>query len=208
MQSALFPYGPVDPLNPTSFNDLLAAAEAVISTYQNAYRQRCTELSQLRDETQLHQDELEECETRARHLKAQLQDMGEQCTAQTQKAEALEGMLRARPSSAASGPFEESRETLVESGRGRMGHAGSDSGFESDGDSVFSHVDLHGNSPTKPHVMPSITSLPARPMTAASSRPQFSNDLRVENELLRQRVIELEGAVDSCLDMISNPLAL
>src|SRR3546814_13961587 len=42
MQSALFPYGPVDPLNPASFNDLLSAAEALISTYQNAYRPRVT----------------------------------------------------------------------------------------------------------------------------------------------------------------------
>ena len=193
--AALFPYGPLDPLNPSSFNDLLAAAEAVISTYQNAYRQRCAELSQARAEVALREEEVEECETRAQCLKAQLRDMGEQCTAQTERADSLEAMLRTPPP-----PQFESSETLVEESAVPRGQtAASDSGFESDGDSILTR------SPIKDRATI------ARPAPAAAagtrSAPQFSHDLRTENEMLRQRVLELEGAVDSCLDMISNPLA-
>jgi hypothetical protein len=200
LQSALFPYGPVDPLNPASFNDLLTAAEAMISTYQNAYKQRCAELDQLKAETALKDEELEECETRAQSLKSQLVDMSEQCTAQTRKAESLECMLRERPLTPPTCQFESS-ETLVEERRQMRGnHAASDSGFESDGESVFSQA-----SPMKARVV----NMPSRPATAAVSfaRPQYSNDLRTENEMLRQRIAELEGGVDSCLDMLSNPLA-
>lgn len=200
LQSALFPYGAVDPLNPASFNDLLTAAEAVISTYQNAYKQRCAELNQLKAETALKDEELEECETRAQSLKSQLVEMSEQCTAQTQKAESLEGMLRERPLTPPACQFE-SNETLVEGRRHVRGnHAASDSGFESDGESVFSQA-----SPMKARMV----LMPSRPATAAMSpvRPQYSNDLRTENEMLRRRIAELEGGVDDCMDMLSNPLA-
>ena len=208
MHAALFPYGPVDPLNPTSFNDLLAAAEATIATYQNAYRQRVAELASVKAEMALKEEEVEECETRASCLKAQLRDMSEQVAAQTERAESLEAMVREvevqRP------VFEESCETLVEEGPGRRGQtAASDSGFESDGDSVLSRR----NSPVKDRAAATAAIISRPPVMGnvamhSPSRPQYSNDLRVENEMLRQRVLELEGAVDSCLDMISNPLAL
>jgi hypothetical protein len=210
MQQALFPYGPVDPLNPTSFNDLLTAAEAVITTYQNAYRQRVAELATIKSEFALKDDEFEESETRAQHLKMQLQDLGEQCTAQTQKAELLEGMLRERdqPPSSDCGCEARSdvgrRESRVRSGQA----GGSDSGFESDGDSVFSaHTPEQQDEGlrTKGHeyVDPQSHDVPL-PM---STQPMYSTDVRRENEMLRMRVAELESAVDGCLALISNPLA-
>ncbi|KIW00785.1 uncharacterized protein PV09_07764 [Verruconis gallopava] len=229
---ALFPHGPVDPLNPSSFNDLLTAAEAVISTYQNAYAQRVAELSFLRSETALKQDELEECETRAQHLKMQLVDLSEQCNAQKEKADLLEGMLRDRESEAASSAAVAPDGTAIcqcgsrirlseqEEGkasrqrRGPSSRAGSDSGFESDGDSVFSAHNEHQNDTAatakgkmlrqSPHSSLHIANYTSHPAYSSSG----NSDLRRENELLRARVLELESAVEGCLGMLSNPLAL
>jgi hypothetical protein len=198
MQQALFPYGPVDPLNPTSFNDLLNAAEAVITTFQNAYRQRVAELAAIRSEVALKEDEFDECETRAQHLKMQLQDLGEECTAQTQKAELLEGMLRERPASECT--CEASSANARRRGSGR---AGSDSGFESDGDSVFSaHAEQQETVRRKSQESPMVQ---GQGLGLSNPSPMFSNDLRRENEMLRLRVMELEGAVEGCLNMISGP---
>lgn len=189
IQHALFPHGPVDPLNPTSFNDLLAAAEATILTYQNAYRQlRVSELPTLQSELALKEDEIEECETRAQHLKMQLQDLGEQCTAQAQKADVLETMLREKCEgencSASSG-----------SRRGsRVIRPGSDSGFESDGDSVFSEAQ---------HAIVGNTKSRDQHAAAIPSQSMFSSNMSRENHMLRLRVEELESSVDDCLSLVS-----
>jgi hypothetical protein len=75
INSTLFPHGPVDPLNPSSFNDLLSAAETLLHRFQAAYRQQHALVSELRAEQSAQDDELDEAETRARHLKLQLDDM-------------------------------------------------------------------------------------------------------------------------------------
>jgi hypothetical protein len=212
MQSALFPYGPVDPLNPSSFNDLLAAAEAVITTYQNAYKQRVAELDAIKSDSGVKQDELEECETRAMHLKMQLQDLGEQCTAQTQRADTLEGMLRDQISAPVSRcDCEHQSRSLDERRRRRNVDAerpASDSGFESDGDSVFSQVERHDTIRIKSLNAPSSAPQSQSFGTLNFPSSMFSNDLRRENEMLRMRVVELEGAVEGCLDLISNPYSM
>lgn len=72
---ALFPHGAVDPLAPSSFHDLLSTAETLLTRYQSSYRALSTALSDTRAEQSAQDDELDEAETRARHLKMQLDDM-------------------------------------------------------------------------------------------------------------------------------------
>lgn len=89
ISQALFPHGPVDPLAPSSFNDLLANAEALLSRYQKSYRQLSTALVDAQSEQSAQDDELDEAETRARHLKMQLETMAERATEQDEQMRTL-----------------------------------------------------------------------------------------------------------------------
>jgi hypothetical protein len=82
---ALFPHGPADPLAPSSFNDLLANAEALLSRYQRSYRQLSTSLVDARSEQSAQEDELDEADTRVRHLKMQLETMAARATEQDEQ---------------------------------------------------------------------------------------------------------------------------
>jgi hypothetical protein len=82
---ALFPHGPADPLAPSSFNDLLANAEALISRYQSSYRQLSTALVDARSEQSAQEDELDEADTRVRHLKMQLETMAARANEQDEQ---------------------------------------------------------------------------------------------------------------------------
>jgi hypothetical protein len=82
---ALFPHGPADPLAPSSFNDLLANAESILSRYQIAYRQMSTALVDARSEQSAQEDELDEADTRVRHLKMQLETMAERANEQDEQ---------------------------------------------------------------------------------------------------------------------------
>lgn len=75
VSQALFPHGPVDPLAPESFNDLLSTAESLLTRYQTSYRQLSTALVDVRAEQGAQDDELDEADTRIRHLKSQLETM-------------------------------------------------------------------------------------------------------------------------------------
>jgi hypothetical protein len=89
ISQALFPHGPADPLAPSSFNDLLANAEALLSRYQKSYRQLSTALVDAHSEQSAQDDELEEAETRARHLKMQLETMAARATEQDEQMRTL-----------------------------------------------------------------------------------------------------------------------
>lgn len=82
---ALFPHGPADPLAPSSFNDLLANAERLLSRYQSSYRQLSTALVDARSEQSAQEDELDEADTRVRHLKMQLETMAARATEQDEQ---------------------------------------------------------------------------------------------------------------------------
>jgi hypothetical protein len=82
---ALFPHGPADPLAPSSFNDLLANAESLLSRYQKSYRQLSTALVDARSEQSAQEDELDEADTRVRHLKMQLETMAARATEQDEQ---------------------------------------------------------------------------------------------------------------------------
>jgi hypothetical protein len=221
--NALFPHGPADPLDPTSFHDLLTSAESLFATFQSSYKARCAELRDMRAEASVQRDEVEEAETRAQHLKMQLDGMAAQVAAQERKADMLERMLQEeRNRRRHSEEIEESRRTSIrlvrdsEETNWKRNHAGSDSGFESDGESVFSASSPTIGSDTtvssderhEQHVEKiSMTNLQHNAAPAAFlDRSTFGNaDLRNENQQLKARILELEDAVEGCLNMVSGP---
>ncbi|KNG52592.1 hypothetical protein TW65_00193 [Stemphylium lycopersici] len=89
ISQALFPHGPADPLAASSFHDLLTNAESLLSRYQTAYRQLSTALVDAQSEQSAQDDELDEAETRARHLKMQLETMATRADEQDEQMRSL-----------------------------------------------------------------------------------------------------------------------
>jgi hypothetical protein len=89
ISQSLFPHGPADPLAPSSFHDLLTNAEALLSRYQTAYRQLSNDLGDAHAEQSAQDDELDEAETRARHLKMQLETMAARAADQDEQMRTL-----------------------------------------------------------------------------------------------------------------------
>lgn len=89
ISQALFPHGPADPLAPSSFNDLLSNAESLLSRFQTSYRQLSTALVDARAEQSAQDDELDEAETRVRHLKSQLETMAARASEQDEQMRRL-----------------------------------------------------------------------------------------------------------------------
>jgi hypothetical protein len=85
ISQSLFPHGPVDPLAPSSFNDLLSTAESLLSRYQTSYRQLSNALVDARAEQSAQDDELDEADTRIRHLKSQLETMAARASDQDEQ---------------------------------------------------------------------------------------------------------------------------
>ena len=78
VEAALFPGGPPterDTFSPSAFKNLQANATGLLHKMQGAYRQRTAALRDIEAEREAQRDELEEAETRAKHLKMQLEDM-------------------------------------------------------------------------------------------------------------------------------------
>jgi hypothetical protein len=75
IHSALFPTGNPDPFSPSAFKDLWLNAERLLSRMQTAYKQRTMEVNEANALMSAQVDELEGAQTRARHLKMQLDDM-------------------------------------------------------------------------------------------------------------------------------------
>ncbi len=89
IQTALFPRGPADPLDPSSFHDLLFNAESIISQMQAGYRRKTEALLDMAADTEVRQEEFEEVQTRARHLKLQLDNMAARVAEQEDAMKAL-----------------------------------------------------------------------------------------------------------------------
>jgi hypothetical protein len=77
IRSALFPTGENDPFSPAAFKNLLTNAEGLLNKLQTAYKIRTISLHELAGEKEAQAEELEESETRAQHLKMQLEDMAQ-----------------------------------------------------------------------------------------------------------------------------------
>jgi hypothetical protein len=159
ISQTLFPHGPADPLAASSFHDLLTNAEALLSRYQTAYRQLSTELTDAHSEQGAQEDELDEAETRARHLKMQLETMAARAAEQDEQMRSLmedlqfernarqeEEAARKRSLALIGGPAQcehtTSQDTIRRHNRISGSEISIDSGFESEAEtdaaSVFS----------------------------------------------------------------------
>lgn len=194
--------GPADPLDPTSFHDLLTHATAMIETMQNAYRQQSAALRELQAEHAAQADELEESQTRGRLLKTQLEDMGERLATQERQCEERLVLEREQRVEAEKQP-----ERTVSKRQKQEYDQASDSGFESDNDASRESLSSLSDSPTIPSTQFTSTWGPRNTAPFGSGAYNSVNmfkgsDLRTENQALKLRVAELEAAVDSCLDLI------
>ncbi|KAF2093897.1 hypothetical protein NA57DRAFT_80900 [Rhizodiscina lignyota] len=232
ISAALLPHGTPDILAPSSFHDLLSTSELLLSRYQAAYRAKATALADLRAEKDAQAEELEEAETRARHLKMQLDDMAEKAKAQEEEMRALSLELLAERRRRED--EEIARRKSIQMVRGKDNRAGmrrgtsssgsvSDSGFESDTDSAVGSVGSSFNSsPTLAKQEPEYDERRSGNERPLGQRRMSTYDTvlktvagepagawavmegyREENRALRERVRELEGAVDGCLDMVA-----
>lgn len=169
INSSLFPHGPADPLSPHAFNDLLLNATALLERFQTAYKEKVDFLESIRPEMEAQKEEVAEAQTRADHLKMQLEDLGQRAEEQKQvnlelvqqiaeeklKSQEIADTIRLVRVNAAGGGAD------VESRRGKRRSAGStaDSGFESDTDrdtdasSIFSSGVQTPVSQHPPHVI-------------------------------------------------------
>lgn len=75
ISKSLFPAGPADPFSPAAFKNLVQNAEGLLTRLQAAYRERAISLHEMTVEKETQSEELEGAETRAKHLKIQLDDM-------------------------------------------------------------------------------------------------------------------------------------
>ncbi|KAI9818417.1 MAG: hypothetical protein M1827_000476 [Pycnora praestabilis] len=167
ISTALFPAGPADPFSPSSFKNLLVNAEGLLLRLQTAYKVRTKTLEEMTAEKSAQQEELEEAETRSRHLKIQLDDMAEKFANQEkammdlvdelaqekqrrreeEEARHKSIALVKRPDFDVEDVVEDDDDTSqrnVAKKRESKGTLSSDSGFESEGessaDSVFSRA--------------------------------------------------------------------
>lgn len=96
VEEALFPTGPQgnnnnnkDAFSPAAFKNLQTQATGLLTKLQTAYRQKSQALSELKKEREADRDELEEAETRATHLKFQLEDMAHKAAEQEARMKQL-----------------------------------------------------------------------------------------------------------------------
>lgn len=104
IEAALFP--PTSPLadrdsfSPAAFKNFQANAIGLLNRFQNAYRERTVTIREMQAEKSAQNDEMEEAETRAQHLKMQLEGMArkaqEQETVMRQLMEELAAERKAR----------------------------------------------------------------------------------------------------------------
>ncbi|CAK7265537.1 hypothetical protein SEPCBS57363_001635 [Sporothrix epigloea] len=98
VDAAIFPEGYPsghDLTSPAAFNNLETNATVALRRMQYAYRQRTVAYRELADEKSVCDEELEEAETRAQHLKMQLEGMARQAADQQREMQLLMDELSA-----------------------------------------------------------------------------------------------------------------
>ena len=84
INKALFPSGPADAFSPAALKNLQQQAESILSRIQTAYRERTLQVREIAAEKEALAEEALGAETRAQHLKMQLNDMSVKFTEQDQ----------------------------------------------------------------------------------------------------------------------------
>ncbi|TPX14300.1 uncharacterized protein E0L32_005496 [Thyridium curvatum] len=98
IEAALFPQGAPterDTFSPAAFKNLQANATGVLTKMQHAYRERTVAMHDLQADRDAQREELEEANTRAQHLKMQLEGMARKAAEQEQAMQALVAELNA-----------------------------------------------------------------------------------------------------------------
>ncbi|KAK4661783.1 uncharacterized protein QC763_707640 [Podospora pseudopauciseta] len=92
IETALFPPSSTpgnETFSPAAFKNFQANAVGLLTKYQTAYKSQSGTIHNLRQEHSAQKDELEEAETRAKHLKFQLENMAKELAEQQHKVRAL-----------------------------------------------------------------------------------------------------------------------
>lgn len=92
VEEALFPAGSPtskDTFSPAAYKNLQAQAIGLLTKMQNAYRQKAQAVTELEGEREAEREEFEEAETRAQHLKYQLEDMAHKAAEQERRMKQL-----------------------------------------------------------------------------------------------------------------------
>ncbi|KAK3399259.1 hypothetical protein B0T20DRAFT_195774 [Sordaria brevicollis] len=90
IEAALFPSGPpTDPSSPAAYKNLQANAINLLTKMQTAYKQRVIDVRDLEAEKSAQRDEIEAAETRAAHLKMQLEGMARKASEHEQAIQKL-----------------------------------------------------------------------------------------------------------------------
>lgn len=92
VEEALFPAGSPtgkDTFSPAAFKNLQTQATGLLTKMQTAYRQKAQALADLEMEREADREEFEEAETRAKHLKYQLEDMAHKAAEQERRMKQL-----------------------------------------------------------------------------------------------------------------------
>ena len=194
ISKALRPMRPSDPLSPSAVRDLQQQAESLLLRLQAAYKERTVSLRDVAAEKEALSEETEGAETKARHLKTQLDDMS------TKLAEQDEAMMNLVDELAqeklARREEEEARKRsvrLVEhntppSARSRgasLSNATSDSGFESEDDSAAESVFSRRNGAHSPAMSMSSVSTTNSPDAYHASDFHVSALSRTQSSRLR-----------------------
>lgn len=258
INKALFPAGPADPFSPAAFKNLVQNAEGLLLRLQAAYRERAIILRELTAEKDAQAEELAESETRAKHLKVQLDDMAAKLAKQDDVVmDLVDGLAQEKQMRREEEDARKRSVLLVKASRAKaFGHCDpespnaeeyrrrsdgslvSDPGFESEAESVVDSVFTKGrdlmsnasessfstcNSPDLYHRLPPRTPshgshhhdsvLPhyaIRPESCTNCQGAKSSqawgmvlNMKEENRVLNARLMQLEGALDGCLDLVS-----
>lgn len=166
INNSLFPDGPADPLSPTAFNDLLLNATRLLERMQTSYREKVDYIASIQPEIDAQREEAEEAETRAQHLKMQLEDMGRQAqehdnAMRQMSIQLAEEKIRAQEARESANSIRVVSDDDTTPRRRKRGSAGSasDSGFESDWDRDTESV-VSSGIPT-PRTPPAIMTAPS-----------------------------------------------
>ena len=226
IKGALQCQGQGDIFSPSAFQNFQQNAEGLIARMQIAYRQKVLAIHDIKVEQEVQKEELEEAQTRAHHLKTQLDSLGVQVDGQNNEIQRLMRELQ-----------EEKRLRQEEAERNRtirfvntdqpydrrtrsrasLGSTGSTPSMLSDTDSSSSDISdalaYDDSSATSSPLTPKSMLWPQdRQLPLSSEQKLFEQtthlpaqvdlDMLHENTALRSRVGHLEKELDNCLEIL------
>ncbi|QIW99441.1 hypothetical protein AMS68_004959 [Peltaster fructicola] len=222
INNSLFPNGPVDDFSPSDFNSLLLNATKLLERMQTAYREKVEYIATIQPELDAQREEAEEAETRAQHLKMQLEDMARRADEQQTAMSKLEIQLsEGRPGSIR--VVDDDNDNTRQRRKRSSAASASDSGFESDWDRDTESV-VSSGIPT-PRTPPALMAgspfdnldqrlydrrlglqrqapLRAKGIDDSSTAWHTVQHLRNENQDLRGQLKSMQQTLQGCIDFV------